>query len=487
MRSLHRLAVAAAAAVLVAVATASPAGADSLAFVKNDNVFLSNPDGSGQYQVTFDGTTAAPYESPSQSDSGTVVAIRQTPGQRRQIYRMTQSGGLLNAPINTPAPGTGAIDAKVSPDGALVAYWLVTGVNPGCLFCIDSANSALISHSDRFTGANEVGTPNGGGRPSWLGNNTIVLGDGAANQYYYTLGMPQEQEWFNDGLFTTGAVLETLLDAEVAPTGDRLAVVRGDNQETIRFLTMSGPPPQTPTPVLGCWYQNPSGKFVSPTWTSDGQQLAWQDDDGIWLANPGDLSCPLPEPSLIVPGASDPDFSPAAINPGPRPGCGNPGNPGACLKPPPPPPAPTPTPRPTPKPVPCGTTGNPCSVQPPAPTLVRESLGRFAHSIASAFGWLKIGRLLRQRQLTITFTAPAPGTLTGTLTASGASVSRRTVIATGRRVYTAAGPAKLTIKLTPQGTKRLRKAKQARGTFKASFAPQGGRAISTTTTVRLKR
>jgi len=452
----------------VAAVAAAPAGADSLAFIKDNNVWLSKPDGSGRYQVTFDGTPGAPYESPSQSDGGTVVAIRQTPGQRRQIYRMTQSGGLLNPPINTPAPGTGALAGKVSPDGALVAYWFVTGVNPGCLFCISGASSALLSHSDRFTGADEVGTPNGGGWPSWLDNQTITLGSGSAQQYYYTLGMPDEEPWFNDGLFTPSG-LQTLLDAEVAPTGDRLAVVRGNNQETIRFLEMSGPPPDAPTPILGCWFANPSGKFVSPTWTSDGDQLAWQEDDGVWLGDPGDLSCPLPEPTLIIPGASEPDFSPAAINPGPRPGCGNPGNP-TC-------------PNPS-RPI-CG----PC--QPPAPKIdpavVRTSLGSFAKSVASAFGRLKIGRLLRKRQLTIVFTAPAAGTLTAELTASGGSARRTTLIASGRRVYKAAGTAKLTIKLTSQGRKRLRKANRLRGTLKVSFAPKGSRAISTTREVRLKR
>ena len=114
-----RVLVAIVACLVAAALAAAPAGADSLAFIKGDNVWLANLDGSGQYQVTFDGTSGAPYESPSQSDGGTVVAIRQTPGQRRQIYRMTQSGRLLNPPINTPAPGTGAIDGKVSPDGAV--------------------------------------------------------------------------------------------------------------------------------------------------------------------------------------------------------------------------------------------------------------------------------------------------------------------------------------------------------------------------------
>ena len=71
--------------VAMAVVPAAPAAADSLAFIREHNVWLANPDGSGQYRVTFDGTAAAPYESPSQADNGTVVAIRHTPGQRRQI------------------------------------------------------------------------------------------------------------------------------------------------------------------------------------------------------------------------------------------------------------------------------------------------------------------------------------------------------------------------------------------------------------------
>src|SRR3954453_13630572 len=95
------------------------ARADSVVYVKDSNVWLANADASGQFQVTLDGTSANPYESPSQADDGTILAIREVPGGRRQLFRMTQNGGLLTPPINTPAPGTGAIDAKISPDGKL--------------------------------------------------------------------------------------------------------------------------------------------------------------------------------------------------------------------------------------------------------------------------------------------------------------------------------------------------------------------------------
>ena len=58
---------------LVAVPAAS---ADSLVYTRDNNIYLANPDGSGAYQVTLDGTAGSPYSSPSQADDGTIVAVR---------------------------------------------------------------------------------------------------------------------------------------------------------------------------------------------------------------------------------------------------------------------------------------------------------------------------------------------------------------------------------------------------------------------------
>ena len=110
------------AALVAALALPGAAAADSLVYVKAGNVWIANADGSNAYQVTLDGTArVSPYASPSQADDGTIVAVRATATTRRQLYRMRQNGELLNPPIDTPAPGTGALDARVSPDGRLVA------------------------------------------------------------------------------------------------------------------------------------------------------------------------------------------------------------------------------------------------------------------------------------------------------------------------------------------------------------------------------
>ena len=246
--------------------------------------------------MTLDGTAGSPYESASQSNDGTILAIRQPPGGRNQFWRMTQSGRLLNTPINTPAPGpAGALDARISPDGRLVAYWFVTTVSdPYCPYCVNVSNQALLSYSDRFTNYNEVGTPNTGGWPSWVTNDTITIGSGSATQWYYKLGMPEASEWFTLGDLT-GEIL-SLLDAEAAPSGDRLAVVRGDNQETILLAKMHGQPPNKPTfsnPRVTHSRGPPGSSRIRPGRAMEA--AVWQENDGIWVG-------PSPPPSRTARG-----------------------------------------------------------------------------------------------------------------------------------------------------------------------------------------
>ena len=441
---------------VVGLSIAGPAAADSLVFIRDHNVWLANADGSGQYEVTLDGSPDSPYSSPSQADDGTIVALRTPSGGRPQIWRMHQNGGLLNAPINTPAPGTGAIDARVSPDGRLVAYWFVTEVSTGtCLFCFDLSSRALISYSDRFTNPDEVGTPNTGSLPSWMSNDTLLLSNGNATQWYYKLGMPEGAEWWGDsdncGSCVPAAIVG-LTDGEVSRDGGRIALVRGDNDETIVLYRTNGAPPAVPTPTCAFTGAN-GGKFLGPTWSQDGQTLAWQEGNGIWSAQIPDVSnCATIAPSqLIVAGGAEPDFGPAAVSPGARPGCGNPGNPAAC-------PGPGPSPGPTPGP------------KPPlaAPTLPHQ-LTVLLTGAAKALKHLAIHGYLHRGQVAIAFTAPSAGVLTLRLTGAHAAL-----LASGRVSFTKAGSRKVTLRLSTAGRRALRNAKRWRGTLTAAFAPHRG-------------
>jgi hypothetical protein len=260
-----------------------------------------------------------------------------------------------------------------------------------------------------------------------------------------------------------------LSDGEVSRDGQRIAVVRGNAEETIAIYTANGPPPADgsapPKPTPRCAFTGASGgKFVRPTWSQDGLTLAWQEGDGIWASHIPDFSnCAALTPTLIVPGATDPDFGPAAVNPGARPGCGNPGNPIACP-----------------------TTGPPNPPPPPKPPAV--SLGRRLSTLlstcASSLKRLAIHGLVRNRKLAIAFTPPGPGTLTLTLSTTG---RHPIVVATGRVVFPRAVKRSVVLVLTAKGLRTLRHARSLRGSLKVTFVPRGGAAASLKLGVSLSR
>ena len=122
------------ATVALGLLAAGPAAADSIVYEKQSNIWIANPDGSGQYQVTTDGTGTRPYNDPSQADDGTIVA-----GQGQEIVKLRQNGQVL-ARFNPPATSDSAgqpidgvpQDLSVSPDGSTVAFsYYQYGCPPG--------------------------------------------------------------------------------------------------------------------------------------------------------------------------------------------------------------------------------------------------------------------------------------------------------------------------------------------------------------------
>ncbi len=108
-------------------AAPAAAGADSLVYIKDANVWLAHADGSGAYQVTLDGTVDHPYRVPVQADDGTIVA-----SHLDEIVRMRQNGSVLNTidpdplvnSVSHPVDGP-PVNLAVSPDGSKIAYSLV--------------------------------------------------------------------------------------------------------------------------------------------------------------------------------------------------------------------------------------------------------------------------------------------------------------------------------------------------------------------------
>jgi hypothetical protein len=315
-RPRRRLAALVAGCCLFALGASGTAAADSLVFVKENNVWLAKPDGSGQYQVTLDGSAENPYQSPSQADDGTIVAARKLPNGG-PLYRLKQNGDLLGTiPVGPMLAGPFA--PQVSPDGRTVAFEHVFAKTINGY--LETSSDVRFTRTDGSTpnGLGEVGR--GAGAPSWIDSGRAFVGINATA----TTVVPGQAavDWWSDYdhqpvYFSLG---ESVEDGEVAPNGN-IAVVRGEHEDnTIQIYRSAGDfsSPPTPTCTLIEPSPGPAGQmFADPTFSPSGEAIAWQEGNGVWSERLPQ-SCADGQPQLLIAGASEPDWGPADVNPGPR-------------------------------------------------------------------------------------------------------------------------------------------------------------------------
>ena len=287
--------------------------AGTIVYISNHNVWIARGDGTGARALTTDGSFAAPYGSPSQSDGGVVVATHV-----ERLVRMTQSGRVLNV-LDPPALPTSVgvsidgtpVDAAISPDGTKIAYTFTKYLTP-------SGASSGFRSATGYTAAGQLTDPaplrtTYFWSPSWVGSSRTLQTGGYGSQVdIHDLGT-EPQHWFDDDdiYFPSTDVGNTQLSRD----GRFLAAVRGyDDTATVFWYAvngnaMSGPAPADPTPLCQI---GPLTGITNPTWGPDSDSLAWQEPDGVWTRS-GARDCTVPS-TLILPGGSEPHWSPAALS-----------------------------------------------------------------------------------------------------------------------------------------------------------------------------
>ena len=326
----RRCAVAATAAAAALLVGAAPAAADSVAYVKDGNVWLSTSDGARHYQVTSDGG----YSTVSQADTGRIVALR---GDK---IRHLERDGRLIAEIATPVTTTsdpsmsfkGPFDPEVSPDGTRVAYtyyWQYVGYDPYC----NPSNGCYVKrlyHGTGFTDPNrltawdEPGFQRRSGwiDAAWVDNDQVLLSDPYIQPNEdVVLWSPSDKDslrrWFQDPQYP-GDVAEAAISRDksamaTVTSGDkRMSVLRSAG----RFY------PEYPHRCFEASVEaDGDDAFIhSPTFSADGTRLYWAERDGIHAATLPKFSfdsCGTLSDGggLLVAGASSPSWGPADVPP----------------------------------------------------------------------------------------------------------------------------------------------------------------------------
>ena len=312
---------AALAAGLALAALPAAASADSIVYVKDADVWLANGDGTGQYQVTRDGTADQPYRVPVQADDGTIVA-----SHRDEIVRMRQNGSVIGTIDPEPLSNSVShlvdgppVNLAVSPDGTRIGYSLVGYECPVGADCMARSVTAFTA-ADGLTPAGQWGALYRSNPSFVTDTRSLVFGGYGGQVNVHDLGDQAETHWFDDDDVVGQADATDLGDGELNRQGTTLALIRsyGAGAHLSWYAVGAGAatakPPAVPAPQCATSAQE---GIVGPTWAPDGKRLAFAAPDGIWALQ-ATADCAAGAPALLIPGASQPDWGPAPVNPGPR-------------------------------------------------------------------------------------------------------------------------------------------------------------------------
>ena len=452
-------------ALLAALAVAAPvAGAASIAYIDNGEVWLSSLDGGRKVRLAAPVVNSAgkteKWLAVAASDSGRIVAARNEPGKisRFSWFKAWEPDGTstVEGPLNAPsgwAIYVYPLGFDLTADGRHMVY----GYSNSSSCCpISFAQGAYVRPvtSSSLDPINLSGSE----EPTLFGNR--VIAHSGATVSVQSAGASTYANDFTPWLDTTGTGLEQRR-TDIAANGQLAALEleqwNGGTQTIgkIAMLAIQGVDQAPVFPASVDCFLPASGIAKEVSLSQDGQTVAWTDGRGLVVSGvPTSTAdpCVLPSsPAVISPTAEQGSIGGADVSaflPGSPSVPGSPA-PGGSVAP----------PRP-------GTPANPAAPRMTLPAKVTtKALGA-------------------ARGLEVKVLVAGAGKVKLAATVPARRMGRRgkpVVIATGTTTAARAGTVRIRLRLTPAARKRLKRLKGARMTLRATH---GGRTTSRTVTLR---
>jgi hypothetical protein len=351
-----RLAAGCAAVVGCAAAVAPAAQADTMVYVKDGTVFLSQPDGSQARPIT---TGDNAWAWPSETDGG-IIAVAGglsrvvngtfNPSGSDQVYEFDQQGNQLSGPVNTTGSYSTVNDPeyvshfRVAPDNSNIAWTALPSYADATTVFEKPTGSDFTYTKDKYGALFPYSNP------EWWGNSHLLFShDGVtlfneAQYGIYNLNDGSAPGWGQDEAIGNAPHWQVAISRD----GLKFAVMTDDGANytdgkvrniAITLETTTTPPSGTlsDTTDTHCTLTLPASEYASlnganlasMSFSSDGSTLAWGQDDGIYEANVSDPNnCQQFTSSVhkVVAGGEMPFLSPAALSPlvpKPKPTCGS--------------------------------------------------------------------------------------------------------------------------------------------------------------------
>jgi hypothetical protein len=483
----------AAAASLLAVVLPGTAPAASVTYIKDNNVWITNSEGTYHRQITTNGTANAPYRTPTQTDSGVIYAA----GPQRFFYRFNQDGSSAGTPLLQPGGScsTSPTGAQARPSGGLIAYSYVSATctttpNPHQRVTAIDANVPTINESIWPSWRNYI-------FPRWINKDYmgyisldgtridaepedhrgdhaprpwLALTPDAQGQYTHTI------ESFDVDRTGTFGLIETESKQQPSPTGQPWPSII-----TLWWNTHAPIPAQVGQVV--CTSNVPSwAQDAKPRFSPDGNQIVFSTPEGVFVSPipkaSDDGSCHL-QFKLIAPGGSDADFGAKDLDvPGGPGGTGGPGAGGPGTGGP-------------------GTDGpdaggpgpnGPNGPNPPADSVAPAVVvAKPAGKLTAA---LKKGQAVTvgcDEACAIDAQLLLPGKASKKLAVGSAAAKKTTIVATGKGKLAGAGKAKVVLRFTKAGAKALKKKRSVKLLLQVTVKDGAGNVSAKNVPVTLKR